>query len=311
MIDFRFFLISTVAVFLALGIGIVMGSGVLGGPILEGLEIRADAVVERNDDLRREIAGLETEQAEQQEFTSAVEPELLAGELINEDVVVVQMEGTEDSLIDSIETLVEEGGGELPTRIVLTSRFALEGDGDAGDLARIIDAQATDPEDLRRLAGAEMGSTLGASASEGTVDPKNGLARAQALDMLEDLEDEDFVTIDRREEQAVIPLDALFIVAAGAETSPPFDPGQMLANLAGRADDRGTNVVVAEPSGSSWDVVSEVRDDTTFSDEVSTVDHGDSTAGRVAIAWSLPMEREVGHWGTDDGADAVVPAPPG
>ena len=36
--DFRFFLISIVAVFLALGIGIVLGSGFLGDPLLDTLD---------------------------------------------------------------------------------------------------------------------------------------------------------------------------------------------------------------------------------------------------------------------------------
>jgi hypothetical protein len=311
VIDFRFFLISIVAVFLALGIGIVMGSGVLGGPILEDLKSRADAVVERNGDLRREISSLETEQAEQQDFMTAVEAELVAGELINEDIVIVQVEGTDGALIDSIETLVAEGGGELATRIVLTGRFALDGDGDVEALAGILDSQATEPAALRGAAGTEIGSKLGASSSEREVDPKSGVARGQAIDMLEELDSEGFVTLDRSEDQPVIPLEALFVVAAGAESGPTFDPGQMLVNLAGRADDRGTNVVVTETTNSTWGVMADVRNDSAVSDQVSTVDHGDTIAGRVAIVWSLPAEREVGHWGTDDGADAVVPAPSG
>ncbi len=47
MINFRFHLVSLVAVFLALAIGIVMGYGVLGQPTVDTLQDRID-VVEAN-----------------------------------------------------------------------------------------------------------------------------------------------------------------------------------------------------------------------------------------------------------------------
>ena len=52
MINFRFHLVSLVAVFLALAVGVVMGYGVLGQPTVETLENRIDTV-EANADARR------------------------------------------------------------------------------------------------------------------------------------------------------------------------------------------------------------------------------------------------------------------
>jgi hypothetical protein len=311
MMDFRFFLISTIAVFLALGIGIVMGSGVLGGPILEDLESRADAVVQRNDDLRSEISDLEDEQADEQDFMTAIESELVAGELIGEDVVLVQVEGTDGSLVDSIEDAVVEGGGEMASRIVLTTRFGLESESDREALAEIVRSQSTDPVSLRSAAGAQIGSRLGAAANQRPDDPASGIERGRTINLLQALEDEGFATTDRRENQPMIPSEAVFVVAAGSAADPPFDARDLLVTLAGRIDERGSNALVVEQTDSTWGVVASVRDDSGTSDRVPTVDHGDSVPGRVAIAWSLPEEREVGHWGTDDGADAIVPAPPG
>ena len=55
--------------------------------------------------------------------------------------------------------------------------------------------------------------------------------------------------------------------------------------------------------------MADLRADADASDIVSTVDNGDTTPGRVAIALSLL--RPTGHWGTDEGAEGLLPAPPG
>jgi hypothetical protein len=311
VIDFRFFLISIVAVFLALGIGIVMGSGVLGGPILEGLERRADAVLERNDQLREQIAELERERAEGNDFASTVEPALTNGELAGEDVVLLQAEGTDEELIVSIERLVEEAGGDISTRIVLTNKFALADEADVESLSRVVGSEAAGPSELRAAVGATIGSRLGAWASERAADPASGFARGRALEMLSFLQDDGFVSVERIEEEPVIPPRALFVVAAGAESEPVYDTGELVLSLAGRAAERGTEALVTEPTNSTWGVVADLRADPELATEVSTVDHGETTSGRVSIALSLPEERGVGHWGTDDGAEAIVPAPAG
>ena len=59
VIDFRFFIISIVAVFLALGLGIVVGSGFFRDPILTVLENRVDDVLAREEELRSELLEIE------------------------------------------------------------------------------------------------------------------------------------------------------------------------------------------------------------------------------------------------------------
>lgn len=312
MIDFRFFLISIVAVFLALGIGIVMGSGVLGGPILEGLERRADNVTERNGALRNEIAELETELGDQAEFASTVEAGLVDGALAGQDIVLLRVEGTDQSLIGSLETLVEEAGGDVSTRIVLSDRLRLDGEGDAAALAEVLETGRGSAAELRTEAGTEIGARLGASAADRPADPQAGFARVEALELLSALEAEDFVAVERLEEgEPVIPPQALFIVAAGGPDEPPYPVGELVVPLVGRAAVRGTEVMVTEGEDSAWGVVAEVRADPDVSEIVATVDNADTISGRVAVGLSLPAAGPIGHWGTDGGAEALLPAPPG
>ena len=54
MINFRFHLVSLIAVFLALAVGIVMGYGVLGQPTVDTLQRRIDNVEANANRIRRE-----------------------------------------------------------------------------------------------------------------------------------------------------------------------------------------------------------------------------------------------------------------
>ncbi|HZB78913.1 MAG TPA: copper transporter, partial [Actinomycetota bacterium] len=58
MIDFRYHLISIIAVFLALGIGILMGSLVLGENLVDQLERDLAGIERRNDELQAAIEEL-------------------------------------------------------------------------------------------------------------------------------------------------------------------------------------------------------------------------------------------------------------
>ena len=58
MIDFRYHLVSLIAVFLALAVGVVLGAGPLDDPIGQTVESRADALSTSNNELRQDKAQL-------------------------------------------------------------------------------------------------------------------------------------------------------------------------------------------------------------------------------------------------------------
>ena len=57
MINFRFYLVSIVAVFLALAVGVVMGYGVLGQPTVKGLQSRIDTIGAKAEDIDKKWNG--------------------------------------------------------------------------------------------------------------------------------------------------------------------------------------------------------------------------------------------------------------
>lgn len=77
MIDFRYHLVSIVAVFLALGIGVLMGSAVLGENIVANLESQLKTIRATNEDHRQTILDLEQQISFDDEFANEVQPILI------------------------------------------------------------------------------------------------------------------------------------------------------------------------------------------------------------------------------------------
>jgi hypothetical protein len=81
VINFRFHLISLIAVFLALAVGVVMGYGVLGQPTVDTLQSRIDHVEARanrikseNNELKDEIRRLSTAMEDVASFAVGAAP---------------------------------------------------------------------------------------------------------------------------------------------------------------------------------------------------------------------------------------------
>ena len=61
MINFRYHVVSLTAVFLALAVGLVLGSTVLNGPMLDALENRVNNLGRDNRQLREHVGFLESQ----------------------------------------------------------------------------------------------------------------------------------------------------------------------------------------------------------------------------------------------------------
>ena len=310
MIDFRYHLISLIAVFLALGLGILMGSVVLSEKYVERLEKRVTQFEEEVDARRQEVSDLNDRLDAFQEFALESQSRLIAGSLAGEEVVAFQTDATDGALLEGLTETVEEAGGTLVSTITLTDRFALAGQSELDQLALILDSSASAAEDLRTEAGVALGQRV-AAVSASRVTATFGDAAAQRLMFLmRDLEDEGFIGVSSSE-QTPVPAGASFIVAGGSSED-AFEGGVDLTKALARGlSDRDRAVMVAEPSDSTWDLVDAVRDDGSLNAAVSTADHAETVPGRVAVVLGLELTIDglLGHYGVADGASGVIPPP--
>src|SRR5919106_2455606 len=125
MIDFRYHLVSIVAVFLALGIGILMGSLVLGEALVKQLRSDLEGIEDRNDRLRAETLQLSQQLEDNEQFALDVRPYLIEGRLDTERVVLFVFEGTDGGMVDQVRDSITDSGGVVATTVTLRDKLAV------------------------------------------------------------------------------------------------------------------------------------------------------------------------------------------
>lgn len=309
MVDFRFHLISIVAVFLALGLGILAGSGFIGDALIKDIDRRVDSISRQNNELRAQIDELDAQIDADRRFMEEVVPAMVGTELRARPVVLFRVEGIDDGVIDGVERTIEDAGGEIVTTILLTDRFSLPGQAERDQLALIAGSLADEPAEIL----AETGRQL-AAGSATSSDPQKDGAEARFDGFLENLADADFVDV-RSAREETIPNSALFLILGGDDEEPAYDASALVLPLARSLGEASVPVLVGEPGYSRWGLVDAIRGDAAAAVSVATVDQVDQIPGWIAVALGLRIEQQdpdgpADHYGTRGGSTRVVPALP-
>ncbi len=312
MIDFRYHLISIVAVILALGLGILMGSTVLDDRFVRGLQKQVDSFDERNDRLQEQIDSLEERADASRVFAQQAAPWLLRDRLEGRVVVLIELEGIDGGLVSDVRDAIEDAEGEVSTTITVTEKIALNGQPERDQLALVVGSLSEAPGELRAETAAMLGERLAAAAREAeTPDGPPAVAHQRVNALLRELQDTDFIAVDTPDGGSPVPTTALFLVLGGNEGDEAPEMREFAVPLAGSLGTEGAVAMLAEPLSSSWGLVRAVRDDADTSNRVSTVDQADTVEGRIAIV--LGLERHFGgrtdHYGVTEGASEVIPEP--
>lgn len=152
MIDFRYHLVSIIAVFLALAVGLLVGSTYLSGPATTLLEGQQKAAIVQNNSLRAKNDLLTNQVGADQAFAQAGAQRLLTGLLPGEKVVLVQAPGVPSQMTTGVIAALQQAGATVTEQVQIQSSF-LAGSG-------VAESSLTD---LARQFATEFGITLPAS----------------------------------------------------------------------------------------------------------------------------------------------------
>ncbi|GAA5118450.1 copper transporter [Haloechinothrix salitolerans] len=308
MISLRYHIISIAAVFLALAVGVVLGSTTLSGTLLSSLSNEKSELANQVTDLEAERNGLEARLADADAFAGAVGPKVVSGLLDKRTVLVVTTEGVAPSERDGVVTLIEDAGGTVSGEIKLTEAFTDPSESEqVSDIAiRLQPAGAKFPTSggPGALAGALLGETLlldGESAK-----PQTSSGEREAA--VSGLTDGGFIEVTDDVRPAQL---AVVLVGDRAQGTGAGDKAVTLARFATQLDKAGAGAVLAgrtSAAGASGSI-GVVRADTAASDILSTVDNVDTQAGRVTTVLALreQLEDGTGRYGTAGNAEAPAP----
>ena len=163
MINLRYHIVSLTAVFLAIGIGLTLGSTFLDRATvdnlqgqLEGLETRLQ---ERDDQINELEAGRDADRSIQEALDEQA-PGLLAGRLDDVPVAVLASRGVDEADVRAAVQALVVAGADSQGIFWFTDRWMLDGDAEIDDLATLLDETTTDPSRLRRMVIDQLGGSL-------------------------------------------------------------------------------------------------------------------------------------------------------
>jgi len=307
VINFRFHLVSLVAVFLALAVGVIMGYGVLGQPTVRGLQNRIDRVEANANERARENDQLHSQVDDLDAAINAFGPFAVTDRLTQVPVLVVAVRGVDSDTLKATVELARRAGADAPGIIWLESKWALANQGEPAALAKALGVGASKRATLRQSGW----RALVARVSQGTT---------QGADLLRVLSDAGFVAYEGIGNGTSRALSTLggpatrVLLAVGSQGA--LSANQLLvpfgrAAVAVRVPLAAVEYYVPVDSGPSrGSLIALVRSDSSLTKQISTIDDLDHPSGAVAsvLALSDLGRGIVGHYGYGDGASGPGPA---
>lgn len=305
MIDFRYHLVSIIAIFFALAAGIVLGAGPLGERVDEDLPGQLSAMREENQTLRDDLESAEAELANQETFLEAVTPALVGDSLAGENVALVALPGADDDIVTALRDELAQAGAsaDLLVRVEPTwtdpdSEAVL--DSLASELVSSGTELSEDGDGYQRGATVLSAAML-ATPSEGSVETVDTAALTAYAEA-------GMITVDG--EASAAPTLAL-AVAGTVSGDDADDRVNHLVTLTAALDAESAGAVVAGPANTAeaGALLGAIRADGDVAEAVSTVDSVNLPSSRIATIFALSEQNTggAGHYGVVGETDGPLP----
>jgi hypothetical protein len=310
VLSFRFHIVSLIAVFLALAIGIAVGSTFIDRAIVDSLQDRVDVVSANLDTRRAENEALSEQIDGLEEYVVDVAPWVVEDRLNGRSILVVAERGIEDEPVEATVEIMRQAGADVPGIVWLEPGLALRTAEERQVLSDTFGFEAGD----EALLQARLWRRLSAE------DP------ADAGEALALLVDAGLAELDTAGGEAVEPstlrLSSGTVVLVTGNESAISPDGEHVARAAGVLTEANVAVMAGEvylPATSEGEDGAQRRgeslqpivDDPLLSQTVSTDDALDLLRGRTSAVLVLDelAAGRVNHVGYGAGADGPVPPP--
>lgn len=327
MINFRYHVVSLTAVFLALAVGLVLGSTVLNGPMLDALESRVNTMGRENSQLREQVNFLEEEVNREQDWATEAAPGLLAETLTGRRVgLLVTPAGQE--YVEGVAEKLDLTGASITGTVTLTDKFTHPQhrmhellDVAVNSLPSSVDSDTLPPNsDGVEASAALLAAVLfdhAPTAPDGT-EGQNGTEAQDGADPPPSVPAEDrrtvlsaYTTLDYLErDDWDAPAEIVVVVTGLPDSENDADErNDAIVTAVTQFGLAGPVVVAGVGLAGDGNVVAEMRTHAELAETVSTVDNAATPQGQVAtgLAVAERLAGRAGHYGIGDRAESMLP----
>jgi hypothetical protein len=299
VISFRYHVVTIVAVFLALAIGLLGGGAFVQPALQQELEDRTEGFQEDNAELREQLDEVRNQLGAMDGFASAALPYLARDRLLGTTAVIVAHEDVEDAVVERTQEALAMGGADvIATLTALPNLVAVDPETQT-QLAEIVGLFGSDPEELATAAASALARRLRSAPDDGTAPEDDVLNRLLSAGFLNTGASEATLEQIGQSGQVVV------VIAGGPTETPALAPEMFAVPLVETLADLDVPVVAGESASTPVPYVSAVG-----GDGVVTVDDLDLGMGAAALVLGLDRFLSTGEAGTYGVKDGAEPLPP-
>jgi hypothetical protein len=311
MISLRQHAFSLAAVFIALAIGVVLGSGFLSDTLLSSL---------RNEkrDLYSQISGLNDQKNVLNEKLSAANnfDTQLIGRIVHDalggkSVVVFRTPDAKEDDVAAVTKIVGQAGGTVTATVALTQEFV---DANSAEKLRTVVNSPILPAGTQLSTklvdqGSQAGDLLGLALLSNVNPAAPAVDETQRATVLAALRETGFITYQANDHMGA--ANTALVVTGGGLPQDAGNQGVSVARFTAALAPHGAGALLAGRGGSSTGgaAVAVARADAGITGAISTVDDVDSAAGRITAILALHDLIGGGHpaqYGTGHGAASIT-----
>ncbi|MFA7467455.1 MAG: copper transporter [Desulfotomaculaceae bacterium] len=284
IIDYKYHIASLVAVFLALGIGILIGSTMLSNDavieyqkqVTDRLENQLQSMRETNESIQARASALEVDSGIHKQFEKEILPVLVAGRLENKHFALMELNNF--GFPPEITRIINDAGGQV-TSVTSVNNF-YDQSNTLNNVYTVMGWEETDPEKQIRNLAAEVAAGINDGDKEA---------------FFETLIEHDIL---KKSGNYGIPVDGLIIVGGGYgdnKRNMQFD-----LDTIDYFNDLNIPVLCVEETDVNFSYVKEYQ-----RKHVSTIDNIDTAPGQLAMV--LALSGQPGNYGVKSTAQMLLP----
>lgn len=326
MIDFRYHVVSIVAVFLALTVGLVLGASFLSKYAVDELKVQITGLTTDKNNLQQANRSANTTLSQLDSYIGTTANSLVSGYLNGEYATVVQISGEDTGSTAAMLGLVGTAGATVTSNITINPSFTdpasapmftqlVTGFLPVGQTA----AGSTPAAQAVNLLAEALSAPAAIPDTGGQVTtPASGMTLVEATATLKAFAADGLIANTTLPTGAVRPNLALLVAPTAANTP---DQNAIYISLAQALRTDGAQPMVAgsaiggsggsaQPGG----LIDAVLKNATASRQVATVDNTNTTMGQVSVVFTLYQNvtppASAGHFGIIGATDGLLPKLP-
>jgi Copper transport outer membrane protein, MctB len=311
MISLRQHALSLAAVFLALAIGVVLGSGFLSDTLLSSLR-------DEKRDLYTQISGLNDQKNAMNEKLAAANnfDNQLVGRIVHDalggkSVVVFRTPDARDDDVAAVAKFIGQAGGTVTGTVSLTQEFV---DANSAEKLRTVVNSSILPAGQQLSTklvdqGSQAGDLIGIAMLINVNPAVPPVDDPQRDTVLASLRDTGFITYQPPDHLAA--SNAALVVTGGGLPQDAGNQGVSVARFSAALAPHGSGTLLAGRDGSATGgaAVAVTRADAGMNSTISTVDDIDAAPGRITAVLGLHdliNGGHIGQYGTGHGATSIT-----